>query len=329
MIIITGGAGFIGSALLWQLNQAGYRDILIVDDLQAPGLWKNLRPLRYSNYMHKEAFLEAVKKDAFDQPIEAVFHMGACSSTTEMDMDYLWRNNVAYSQSLCLWALKKKARFIYASSAATYGDGEQGFEDSIDDLETLQPLNPYGYSKHVFDLWLKSEGLFDQVVGLKFFNVFGPNEWHKDSMRSMVCKGFDEIQKTAKLRLFKSYRDGFGDGEQVRDFIYVKDCVAAMLWLYQNQDVCGLFNMGSGQTKSWNDLADAVFNALELPLAIDYIEMPETLRSQYQYYTKADMGQWQVRCPLVFTPFREAVSDYVKAHLIGARYLTHTLTHCV
>ena len=238
-----------------------------------------------------------------------------------MDMDYLWSNNVSYSQHVCLWALKKKARFIYASSAATYGDGELGFDDSLDMLDQLRPLNPYGYSKHVFDLWLKSEGLFDKVVGLKFFNVFGPNEWHKDSMRSMVCKGFYEIKKTSKLKLFKSYKDAYNDGDQVRDFIYVKDCVAAMMWLYQNQNVCGLFNMGSGQTKSWNDLAEAVFNALEMPISIDYIEMPDSLRSQYQYYTKANMSQWRAVCPLVFMPFREAVFDYVKSHLLNVCYL--------
>jgi ADP-L-glycero-D-manno-heptose 6-epimerase len=319
MIIVTGGAGFIGSALLRGLNDRGQREILVVDRLGSSEKWKNLVGKRYLDYLHKDQFLEQLLGGAFGEgkEIQAILHMGACSATTETDADYLWRNNTKYTQLLATWCLEKGVRFIYASSAATYGGGEKGFLDDDAVLPELKPLNMYGYSKHALDLWAHEEGVLGGMVGLKFFNVYGPNEAHKGDMRSLVDKAVAQIRDTGKLKLFKSHRPEFKDGEQSRDFVYVKDVVAVILKILDAPQVNGLFNLGSGQARTWNDLARAVFGAMGKSPAIEYVDMPESLRGKYQYHTRAEMGK--LRQALGLLPIRsleDAVTDYVQNHLL-------------
>jgi ADP-L-glycero-D-manno-heptose 6-epimerase len=319
MIILTGGAGFIGSCVLKGLNDRGQYDIVVVDRLGESEKWKNLVGKRYIDYIHKDQFLEQLLGGAFGEgkEVQAIIHLGACSATTERDADYLWRNNFKYSQLLASWCLEKGVRFMYASSAATYGDGANGFLDDDAALSALKPLNMYGYSKHVFDLWAQDEGVLNSVVGLKFFNVYGPNEAHKGDMRSLVDKAVAQIQATGRLQLFRSHRPDFKDGEQTRDFVYVKDAVAVLLKLLDQPRVNGIFNLGSGSARTWNDLAAAVFGALGKPVAIDYIDMPEALRGKYQYHTRAEMGK--LRQALGLLPIRsleDAVTDYVQQHLV-------------
>jgi ADP-L-glycero-D-manno-heptose 6-epimerase len=319
MIILTGGAGFIGSALLRGLNDQGKDEVLVVDRLGSSEKWKNLVGKRYLDYVHKDQFLEQLLGGAFGEGdgIEAVIHLGACSSTTETDADYLYRNNFKYSQLLATWCLEKNVRFLYASSAATYGDGKQGFLDDDSAVPSLRPLNMYGYSKQLFDQWALDEGLLNRMAGFKFFNVFGPNEAHKGEMRSLVDKAVLQIQQTGRLKLFKSANPDFKDGEFTRDFVYVKDVVAVMLKVLATPAANGLFNLGSGTERSWNDLGAAIFKAMGKPVAIDYIEMPEHLKGKYQYRTRAEMGK--LRQALGLLPIRsleDAVTDYVQQHLL-------------
>ncbi|HQJ31043.1 MAG TPA: ADP-glyceromanno-heptose 6-epimerase, partial [Syntrophales bacterium] len=291
MIVVTGGAGFIGSAFIWKLNREGNEDIVVVDRLGTSEKWKNLVNLRYIEYIHKDDFLQMIYADQVPFTVRAVIHMGACSSTTERDADYLWRNNYLYSCRLADWCVRNGIRFIYASSAATYGDGARGFSDDDTVTPTLRPINMYGYSKQVFDLWVRKRGLEKSVTGLKFFNVFGPNEYHKGEMRSVVHKAFGQIREAGRVGLFKSYRPDYPDGGQRRDFVYVKDCVEVLWWLLRNGDVNGIFNVGTGKSRTWNDLMRAVFQALALPVRIDYIDMPPGLEEQYQYFTEAKMDK--------------------------------------
>lgn len=316
MIVVTGGAGFIGSAFVWKLNSEGIDDIIIVDRLGTSEKWKNLVNRRYVDFFHKDDFLKMICEDTISFDVEAIIHMGACSSTTERDCDYLMENNYRYSCRLAEWAVQKDIRFIYASSAATYGDGTLGFSDDDHVTETLRPINMYGYSKQVFDLWvLKNQ--FDKIfTGIKFYNVFGPNEYHKGDMRSVIHKSFGQIVEAGKVRLFKSYRAEYGDGEQKRDFVYVKDCVDIMWWFLQNRDVAGIFNLGTGQARTWNDLVGAVFSAMGREPEIEYIEMPESIRPQYQYFTEAQMDK--LRSAGNTIPFRSleaSVADYVVNYL--------------
>jgi ADP-L-glycero-D-manno-heptose 6-epimerase len=314
-VIVTGGAGFIGSAFVWKLNREGVEDILVVDDLGSSEKWKNLVGLRYSDYLHKDVFLRGVASGSLKYGPDAVVHMGACSATTERDTDYLMENNYRFTQTLARWAVARKVRFIYASSASTYGDGGTGFSDAAD-LSTLRPLNGYGYSKHFFDLYAGSNGLFKEIAGLKFFNVFGPNEYHKGEMASLVFKAFHQIMRTGRVQLFKSCREDYADGEQMRDFVYVKDCLDVMWWLLVHGEVNGLFNLGAGLARSWNDLVRAIFAAMDRPVQIEYITMPETLRGSYQYFTQADMEKLKkTACPLRFHSLEEAVRDYVVNYL--------------
>lgn len=324
MIIVTGGAGFIGSAMVWRLNQAGITDILIVDNVGKSEKWQNLVPLSYTHYIHKVQFMQQLMNNQVPVDcVEGVFHIGACSSTTQEDMDYLMGNNVSYSQILIKWALDHRKRIIYASSAATYGAGEQGFDDTAD-LAALRPLNRYGYSKQRVDQWLLQEALWDRVAGLKFFNVFGPNEYHKADMRSMVCKAYEQIRDTGTVRLFKSHRPDFGDGEQRRDFVYIKDVVDTMWWLFQHPEVNGLYNLGSGAARTWNELARSVFSAMGIPESISYFDMPESLQAHYQYYTQANMDRLKATgCPIPSTRLEDAIADYVQGYLVsGARHLS-------
>jgi len=313
--IVTGGAGFIGSGFVWELNRMGTRDIIIVDNLDCSEKWKNLVNLSFQDYEHKDTFLEVLEKDKLPG-VEAVIHLGACSSTTETNADYLIHNNLRYSQRLAAFCRKKRARFIYASSAATFGDGKAGFSDDPEQMERLKPMNMYGYSKHLFDLWLYRLGWINSVAGLKFFNVYGPNEYHKGEMQSVVRKAYFQIQETGKVKLFKSYHPDYAHGEQKRDFIYLKDCLKVMAWLVEHSEVNGIFNLGSGRADSWNNLAGAVFAALDLQPRIEYIDMPEAIRSKYQYYTRARMDRLcSAGCPVNFHSLRQGVKDYVQNHL--------------
>jgi ADP-L-glycero-D-manno-heptose 6-epimerase len=287
-IIVTGGAGFIGSNLVETLNQKGEDRIIIVDHLNEGNKWKNLLGLNFLDYIEKDEFLEKIEKGYF-KDVFAIVHLGACSNTTVKDLHYLYLNNYKYSQKLALFALENEINFIYASSAATYGDGSIGFSDEEALLPKLKPLNPYGFSKHLFDLWLYYNGLLNQVVGLKYFNVFGEREFHKGEMKSVALKAYEEIKKEGKVKLFKSYHPDYKDGEQLRDFIYVKDAVEVTIFFLENPKIKGIFNVGTGKARSFKDLVLAIFSALSLPPNIEYIEMPEYLKNQYQYFTQADI----------------------------------------
>ncbi len=316
MIVITGGAGFIGSAFLWKLNCEGIDDVIVVDSLGTSDKWRNLVKRQYADYLHKDDFLEMVCGDNVPFDIDAIIHMGACSSTTERDADYLMENNYRYSRRLAGWAVQNGVRFIYASSAATYGNGSKGFSDDDEVSVTLRPINMYGYSKQMFDLWILRNKLKDKVAGVKFFNVFGPNEYHKGEMKSVVHKAFHQIKETDRVGLFKSYRSEFRDGEQKRDFVYVKDCVNVLWWLLENRDINGIFNLGTGNARSWNDLANAVFSAMNQISRIDYVEMPESIRDQYQYLTEAKMDKLGAAgYPVSFGSLEDSVYDYVINYL--------------
>ncbi|PKL39447.1 MAG: ADP-glyceromanno-heptose 6-epimerase [Candidatus Riflebacteria bacterium HGW-Riflebacteria-1] len=322
MILVTGGAGFIGSVIVWALNQRGIDDIIIVDHLGTGDKWKNLTGLRFIDYCEKADFLSYLDKGAFDgHKLDAVLHLGACSSTTETDASYLIKNNFEFSKALALWANGNRARFIYASSAATYGDGEHGFDDNPAEIEKLTPLNMYGYSKQLFDLWLKRKGLLDKCVGIKYFNVFGPNEYHKGSMRSFILKSFEQISQAGEVKLFKSHHPDYGDGEQLRDFIYVKDAAAMTLHFLDNQ-AGGLFNVATGMARNWNDLVKATFAAMGKPARISYVDMPDSIRNQYQYYTCGNIERIRQTgyTKPIFT-LEQAIDDYVKNYLQTTSYL--------
>jgi len=323
MIVVTGGAGFIGSVVVWKLNTQGFDDIVIVDSLGTSEKWKNLVDRRFADYLDKEDFLELVLDDDLPFEVEAIVHMGACSSTTEQDADYLMENNYRYTAQLARWAVENDVRFIYASSAATYGDGSLGFSDDDSTSVQLRPINMYGYSKQLFDLWALRNGVESKITGIKFFNVFGPNEYHKGDMRSVIHKSFGQIRETGKVKLFKSHRPDFHDGEQKRDFIYVKDCADVIWWFLENREVTGLFNLGTGNARTWNDLTKAVFAAMGIKPEIEYIEMPEAIRPHYQYFTEAQMGKLQAAgCPVKTMSLENAVSDYVQNYLKkGSRHL--------
>ena len=328
MIIVTGGAGLIGSAVVQRLNESGREDILIVDHLGLTDKWRNLVPLRFMDYLEKDTFermLDAgslAGRLAGHRGLDAVIHLGACSATTEPDATYLIKNNFEYSRKLALAALADDARFIYASSAATYGDGENGFDDHDSQLPLLRPMNMYGYSKQLFDLWALRQGLLDTIVGIKYFNVYGPNEQHKGEMRSLVLKAYEQISATGALRLFKSHRPEYGDGEQLRDFVYVKDAAAMTLHFLQATDASGIFNVGGGTTVSWNRLAAAVFSAMGKPVNIEYIDMPESIRATYQYLTCAETSK--IRAAGYTDPVisvEDAVSDYIRNYLVPGKRL--------
>lgn len=317
MVIVTGGAGFIGSAFIRKLNDVGVTDILVIDELGAAGKEENLSNKSFRDFVSKEKFRQLLEKNGLD-PAQAIVHLGACSSTTETNAEFMFENNFRYSCLVAEWAVRNNARLIYASSAATYGDGAQGFDDDESHLLDLRPLNLYGFSKQLVDLRLKRTGLLDKVAGLKFFNVFGPNEYHKGEMRSVVLKAKEQIEREGKVRLFKSYRSEFKDGEQKRDFIYVKDCNEVMWWLMEHPEVNGLFNLGSGTSRSWKDLVSAVFRAMGCEPKIEFIDMPDAIRDKYQYFTEAKMEKLRLHgCPFKPTPLEDAVQDYVKTHLLG------------
>lgn len=317
MIVVTGGAGFIGSCFVEKLNQEGIEDIIIVDNLGEDEKWKNLRGKKFADYYEKEVFLDMIQTDSVPATIREIYHIGACSATTEMDASYLVYNNFDYTKQLAEYAFARNIYFMYASSAATYGDGKQGYSDDESMLDALRPLNMYGFSKHMFDLWLLRNKLLDKAVGLKYFNVFGPNEYHKGDMKSLVCKAYYQIKETGTLRLFKSYHPDYGDGEQKRDFVYSKDVVDIMFALSRKKNIRGIFNLGAGKAETWNALASAVFHGMSMPVNIQYIDMPEQIRSQYQYFTEADMSKLR-KAGIVHTyrSLDESVKDYVQNYLM-------------
>ncbi len=315
-IVVTGAAGFIGTNTVRALNALGREDVIVVDELGDGEKWRNLTDQAFADYMDLHDFRERVLSD--DLPdIEAVIHLGACSSTTETDADYLADNNYAYSRDLCEWCLRHGVRFVYASSAATYGDGSLGYSDDHASTPALRPLNMYGYSKHMFDLWALRKGLLDRIAGVKYFNVYGPYEDHKDDMRSVIHKATGQILETGRVGLFKSYRDDYPDGGQVRDFVAVDDAVNVTLWLAANPGVNGLFNCGTGKARSWLDLANAVFAAMDREPAVDFIEMPEHLRAKYQYHTEADLTKLRdAGYDRPFIELEDGIRTYVREYLL-------------
>ena len=321
-VLVTGGAGLIGSALIWHLNRLGIDDIVVVDRLGKAEKWRHLVPLRFRDYLEADELAALVtERPARLQEIGAVFHLGACSSTTETDATYLVQNNFAYTKMLADWAVAGGCRFVYASSAATYGARETGLREDLPAAE-LRPLNMYGYSKALFDAYAARNGLLERIVGLKYFNVYGPNEDHKGEMRSVVAKAYESIRKDGTVRLFKSYRPDIADGEQTRDFLYVKDAVAMSVHLAATPAARGLYNIGSGTSRTWRDLATAAFAALDLAPRIEYVDMPATLQPKYQYATRATIDRLVgAGYDRPITSLEDGIADYVRGYLVPGKHL--------
>ncbi len=321
MYIVTGGAGFIGSNIVWALEQRGYSKIVVVDRLRDGVKWKNIAKRELYDVVHPDNLFEFL--ETHESNVKAIFHMGAISATTEMDADKIMDNNFRLSMDLWKWCTQHQVRFIYASSAATYGGGEHGFvdTDAMDDLAKLQPLNPYGWSKHLFDrrvarMLASNEVHPPQWAGLKFFNVYGPNEYHKGTMQSVVSHVFPVASQGETCKLFQSHHPDYEDGGQLRDFVFIDDCINVMMWLLDNPGVSGLFNCGTGQARPFKDLASAVYTALGQDAKIEYIPTPEHLRDKYQYYTQADMSKLRdAGYPGQFTALEEGIRQYVQDFL--------------
>lgn len=313
--IVTGGAGFIGSNIVAELNRRGHEDILIVDELNSDIKKSYLADLKFDEYLDKAVFRQRFL-DGGQEKVSTVFHLGACSSTTETDEAYLNDNNFGYTRDLCEWSIENGARFVYASSAATYGDGTLGYSDLDSVTPTLKPLNLYGESKQKFDMWALENGVLDRIAGLKYFNVYGPREDHKGDMRSIVNKSYAQVLETGRIRLFKSYKPEYEDGKQERDFVYVRDAVKVTLWLHDNPGISGIFNCGTGAARTWVDLANALFAAMGKEPNIEFIEMPESIKDKYQYHTCADMKKLRgAGYADEFTTIEEGVRDYVESWL--------------
>jgi ADP-L-glycero-D-manno-heptose 6-epimerase len=326
MILVTGAAGFIGSVIVKHLNDLGEQDIILCDHFGHEDKWKNLRDLKYSSFIQVEDLLTHPiwKKPA---PFKAIYHMGACSDTTEMNMDFLYKNNTEFTNSLLTFAADKNIPIVYASSAATYGAGEQGYFDDHNGVKDLKPLNKYGYSKQLSDEWILKQKKKPKVwFGVKFFNVFGPQEYHKGKMSSVVFQSYNQISQVGEVKLFKSHRADFKHGEQLRDFVYVKDVVRAMVELIEagkkKPTISGIYNLGTGEARSFHDLVKATFKSMGKKPKITFIDMPEELRNQYQYYTQAEMNKFKRALPkFKFMKLEDAVADYVGNHLMKEKYL--------
>jgi ADP-L-glycero-D-manno-heptose 6-epimerase len=322
--VVTGGAGLIGSAVIWGINNQNSDSVWLIDQCEDGSLkGRNLEHLGFQRTLGVNDFRDLIReKNPELSDIKTIIHLGACSSTTETDEDYLHDNNFLYTKELCEWSLGNDVRFVYASSAATYGDGTMGMDDKDDDLEKFEPLNLYGWSKHKFDLLARDEGWLDRITGLKYFNVYGPNEEHKGDMRSVVSKAYEQIDQTGRMTLFKSHRPEYRDGEQKRDFLYVKDAVRMTLWLAENEQATGLFNLGNGTARTWLDLGNSIFSALGQEPNIEFVDMPEILRDKYQYFTEATIEKLR-SCGYsdeLFT-LEDAVRDYVSSYLVPDRRL--------
>lgn len=314
-IIVTGGAGFIGRNIVAALNARGETDVVVVDDLGTSDKWKNLVGLELDTVINTDDLALYLDSPEGDK-VRAIIHMGACSATTERDADYLLANNYQYTVDLVNWSRARGVRMIYASSAATYGDGSLGYSDDDAVTPTLKPLNMYGFSKHLTDLWALRTGALNDVVGLKFFNVYGPYEEHKDDMRSLVSKAYVQVRDTGKMRLFRSYHPDYADGESLRDFIYVDDAVEVVLFFLDNPEINGLFNCGTSRATSWIELANAVFKAMDVEPDIEFIEMPESIRDRYQYFTQADGAKLRAAgFTGTFRGIEDGVKDYVETFL--------------
>lgn len=320
-VLVTGGAGFIGSAVVWGLNQRGCNNVVVVDRLRHSEKWRHLTGLQMCDYREADEFWPRIEAGTMDK-FDVVLHLGACSSTTEQDVAYLIRNNYALTKRLAYWALSIGARFVYASSAATYGDGHEGMRDTEHDVTRFRPQNAYGFSKYLFDCHAMKHGLLSHIIGLKYFNVFGPNEDHKGDMRSMVYKAWQQIVDKGRVQLFKSYRAEYPDGRQRRDFVYVRDAVAMTLHLAGAERVSGLFNVGSGESHTWLELVTSVFQAMGRDPQIEFVDMPEHLRTRYQYFTCADISKLrEAGYSAPVTPLPVAVNEYVTEYLIPGRVL--------
>ena len=311
MIILTGGAGFIGSCFLWKLNSEGIDDILVVDELDTSLKWRNLSGKKFKDYIQKDDLLLMISSGKLSK-VSHIVHMGAESSTMLPDARLYLKNNYEYTKTLAEWCVKKSVNFMYASSAATYGAGENGYSDTDENTRKLMPLNMYGYSKQLFDMWAMNNKLLDKITGIKFFNVFGPNEYHKGNMRSLICKAFPKIKEEGKITLFKSHLDGYQNGEQKRDFVYIKDVVDAMFFLFVNPDITGIYNLGTGLARTWNDLAFALFSAMGIKGKIEYVDMPFEIRDKYQYFTQAEVTKlFKAGYSKTFMKLEDSIKDYV------------------
>lgn len=314
MILITGASGFIGSYLTGFLNRLGEDKILLVDKLGSKDKWKNVLGKKIVDFVDRDKFLDIM--DKFNN-INFIYHLGACADTTETNLDYLMQNNFEYSKMLFRYAEQKKIPFIYASSAATYGSGESGYSDNESEIFSLRPINPYGFSKQLFDEWVLRQTDKPQYwAGFKFFNVYGPNEYHKGRMASVIFHAFNQIKSTGKVRLFKSHREDFKDGEQMRDFIYVKDVAKVLAFCYHNRISSGIYNLGTGMARTFYDLALNVVNNTEPLAEIEYFDMPEDLRDKYQYFTEAKMDKLRAAGYVEgFTSLEDGIKEYVTEFL--------------
>jgi len=290
MILITGASGFIASALAYHLNRKNLNNLILCDSFGIKEKWKNILGLKFSRIVDRNCLFEFLKSDPEAKRITTVIHLGACADTTEKNVDYLMEMNFRYSQKLCEWSIDNKSKFIYASSASVYGDGSCGFSDSDELTPRLRPLNAYGFSKWLFDMYVVNCKLTSIVTGLRFFNVFGPNEYHKGNMASVIFRSFPQVMKEGKIRLFESHRSDYEHGCQERDFIYIDEVLETFDFLIDHPRVSGIFNCGSGKAHTFNQLAESMFCAVNKPLNIEYFPMPEEIREKYQYHTCADMS---------------------------------------